>query len=180
MANQQNTFTEVVPPWNNRIEDRLVFSLVAVILIIASALMLWLYPSQNEADKRVPKPLLHDLTALGIAAEEILILQDLEGEVPAVAELVEMGITPFASDGLSDANSISWTQQEACIVGTKTIDSADFQLRLLWLNPDQPPGYELNWRQLDGQQTTTNLCTNDSGWNTVLNRIDKGHENHAH
>ena len=72
------------------------FALIGAILLLAASLMVWLYPPQSWTDDRVPNPLRQDLTALSNAAEELRLLTELEQRQPDLAELVELGITPFA------------------------------------------------------------------------------------
>lgn len=178
----RKTRVQVVQPWSTRGEDRLVFSLIAAILLVAALLLQWLYPAQSRIDNRVPQSLRHDLTALGNAAEEILMLREVEGGMPSLAQLVEMGIAPFAGNGLDSAPKVEWRQFEGCIIG-KTYDSESaYQMRLAWRDADQSVPYRLSWRRLESGTSQPIVCAgeHEPGWRILENRIDTGHTIHDH
>ena len=177
-----STSVEVVPPWNNRVEDRLVFALIGAILLLAASLMVWLYPPQSWTDDRVPNPLRQDLTALSNAAEELRLLTELEQRQPDLAELIELGITPFASNPLSNSLPVLWQQFDNCFLGTVQAVELPYQMRLLMSSAGDASPYRVSWRETMSSGAGERNCSGgpDQGWHTVDNRNKIGLEHHGH
>ncbi|MEM7564036.1 MAG: hypothetical protein AAF353_13445 [Pseudomonadota bacterium] len=173
---------ETVTPWNNRLEDRLVFSLIGVILLIAVVLLQWLYPAQISVDKRVPGELRHALTTLGNAAEEILMLSELDGHIPLLSELADHGITPFAEQQWPGATELQWHQFENCFIGDVRLSEFSYQLRLQFSVGELAIPYLLSWRPSDGSPATATDCRSgaDQDWKIIDNRADSRYDFHAH
>jgi hypothetical protein len=173
---------EVVRPWDNRLEDRLVFALIGAILLLAASLMVWLYPPETWTDDRVPGPLRQDLTALANAGEELRLLIELEQRQPALSELVEYGITPFADHPLSNSLPVSWQQFGGCLLGTVQAVELPYQMRLVMSAAGDSSPYRISWRETTTAGVGRDDCTggHEQGWHTIDNRKTMGLEHHVH
>ncbi|MEM7206802.1 MAG: hypothetical protein AAF434_03165 [Pseudomonadota bacterium] len=179
---------EIVQPFNHQREDRVVFTVILIVLFFAAVLMSWLYPWQDSVDNGPPKVLLHTLTTLGNAADEMLMLSELERDIPSLDELRQQGVSPFDGGELVTSNKSNWAQHAECFLGFVDADGGDqFQLRLMFSGQSAAPAYEMSWRRIgvrtdSGVANTVSACeggTNE-GWKVVQNLNTSNHNNHAH
>ncbi|MCL6420590.1 hypothetical protein [Aestuariirhabdus haliotis] len=144
--NVNDAVIEVVVPWNGKTEDRLVFFSMTLIVVLAVVLLRWLYPSQSAVYSVVPDELRQPLTALGNAAEELLLLREIEGQLPLLDGLSQRGIEPFFTRPMAGSQEISWQQNGPCYLATLQAGDSFYQIRLLIAKAGAEPAYQLNWR----------------------------------
>ncbi|OUS25834.1 hypothetical protein A9Q99_20480 [Gammaproteobacteria bacterium 45_16_T64] len=197
-TNDNLTFIESVKPWDGRTEDILVFSSILLILILASGLLFLLYPPQPNHHVRIPNNIRQPLTELSIAAEEIIMLRELEGKTPSLPSLQAMGIPPFEDHSRNNRLSFTWVNSGHCFLGqnNSTSTASDpinvYQLRLRLATESQQtpqskslPPYTISWRKIssNAQYSLPKDCAgdNDNIWQHVNNTIEKkANDLHAH
>jgi bacterioferritin (cytochrome b1) len=167
---------EHIPSWNGKHEDKIVLSAILVILLVATAL-LWLRYQENVNHSTViPKAITQSLTELSNASEEIAILQSLEGFVPSLNELKDLGIAPFSPERLKNKLQFHWQQFNHCFVATTSTKSENqkatsnknikqhYQFRLLLTatsNIKESVTYKVDWRALPLNSSVPALSKND-------------------
>ena len=169
---------EIVRPWNGQAEDRYVFITLVLMLGLSVFLLKWLYPNKDSDHIKIPNEIRQQLTALSNSAEEILMIEELDGVRPSLQTLKEMAIAPFDQVQLSGMAEIEWLQIENCFFGLAQLDSninessdAFFQLLLAFdtdvptnkthnenhnhiaIQPDNQ-NYVIGWRLLDSRQAS--------------------------
>ena len=150
MSIQIDSFVEKVPPANARGEDPIIVGVIIAVLCCA-ALLLWLrQPYQGPVVERVPDGARQVLTELSVAATEIKMIVELDGEYPSMAELLEMGVTPFANEGREN-----WVEaQSGCYLGV--VEKFNFRLIV------QTAKTDINWRRVSNIVTETAAAPLDS------------------
>jgi len=171
---------EQVPAWNGNKEDKVVFSAIIAILVIATAL-LWLRHQENTVHSIViPKAITQSLTELSNAAEEIIMMQSLEGLQPSLNELKELDIAPFAPERLTNKLDLHWQQFHHCFIATApasapptaakssnntpTQTRTHYQFRLLIddsLGAEDLITYQIDWREFPAHSLLPTAKQND-------------------
>ncbi|MFC3149794.1 hypothetical protein ACFOEK_02005 [Litoribrevibacter euphylliae] len=118
---------EEVTPWNGKLENRFVFLTLCLMFSLAVILLHWLYPSKNTERVKIPNEIRQQLTSLSNAAEEILLLKELEGTQPSLQSLQDMGIAPFSQIQLASMAELEWFQKPNCFIGFGQLNKDDNQ-----------------------------------------------------
>lgn len=142
-------YTETIPPRDGKLEDKIVFGGILLIMLAAAFLLFALYPPQADDFVAIPKPIRASLTALSNAGEELSMIQEIEGAPPTLASIREMRISPFVESGLKTTVRFEWTQDGNCLLGQSLIwDERIFLIRLDLAAPGTNYSPQIYWQEL--------------------------------
>ncbi|WP_415884335.1 DUF6162 family protein [Neptuniibacter sp. QD34_54] len=159
-ALEEDGTVEVVRPDNGRVESYWLIGSIVIILSIANYVL-----QNNQAPSLAPQKHLEldvegkaVLTALRNAADEIMFLSD-DGSLPAVSELIEQELPPFADSNGTFA-AYSWNLLDSvCYFGRSSKEgSREFVLKI---HNDHS---EIYWRQT---AVNTPNCDQLTNWETA-------------
>jgi hypothetical protein len=173
MNNTQTIVTETVSTSRSKREDRIVISVILSILAFAALSLHLLYGNKDNDVTVVPKGLQHHLTSLSVATEEISML--FEGLEVDLDQLYALDIAPFSQPILRSIPTLIWQQHQHCFIGLTQIDGHDYQLRFLYLPPNNS---SIEWRIFQSS-TLEAACAEikESRWQPA-NRLDSNAHHH--
>ncbi|KZX75624.1 hypothetical protein A3715_11605 [Oleiphilus sp. HI0009] len=178
------TYSEKVRARDGKLEDKLVFGFSALTLLIAAILLYSLYGHPQADFTAVPKPIRAALTSLSNAGEEIQMVRAIEGRIPSVDELSELGIQPFSSTHLESLIQFHWAQVTTCYVGQTQIKTHRYFIKLELPNgagePKSPLWYYDEQNNLSNIDLKTLCFDTTIHWHSAAT-INKIYENkHDH